>query len=133
METQLSGGENGECWDDFFIAVEGGSRAVRRGWSTAMMRIKCFSFSSRGRRRDEALLEDETEVASSCWLHRKEAWHGMVTWRHQPEAKWHPRGEREETMLVGLMWILLGQKMKKISVVNSTTTNGRWRFKAMMG
>jgi hypothetical protein len=29
--------------------------------------------SREGRRRDEALLEDEAKAASSSWLHRKEA------------------------------------------------------------
>jgi hypothetical protein len=31
MDTQLSGGESGQGWDDLFIAVEGGSQAVRGG------------------------------------------------------------------------------------------------------
>jgi hypothetical protein len=35
--------------------------------------IQCFGFNSRGeRRRDEALLEDEAEAASSSWLYEKE-------------------------------------------------------------
>jgi hypothetical protein len=32
----------------FFIAVEGGSRVVREGWPTAVVRIQCFASSSRG-------------------------------------------------------------------------------------
>jgi hypothetical protein len=32
----------------FFIAVEGMSQAVRRGWQTAVMRIQCIYFASRG-------------------------------------------------------------------------------------
>jgi hypothetical protein len=34
------------------------------------------------------------------------------------------RGEREETTSVGVTRILLGQKIKKIHVVDSATTNG---------
>jgi hypothetical protein len=31
------------------------------------------------RRRDESLSKDEAEAASSYWLHRREACHGVVT------------------------------------------------------
>jgi hypothetical protein len=31
----------------FFIAMEGGSRVVRRGWPAVVVRIQCFGFSSR--------------------------------------------------------------------------------------
>jgi hypothetical protein len=37
----------------------------------------------------------------------------------------HREREREEMTLVGLTRILLGQKMKKILVVDSASTNGR--------
>jgi hypothetical protein len=32
----------------FFIAVEGGSRAVRGGWPAAVVRIQCVDFGLRG-------------------------------------------------------------------------------------
>jgi hypothetical protein len=48
METCLSGEEIGQGCDDPFIAVKGGSQTVRGGWSTTVVRIQCFSFSSRG-------------------------------------------------------------------------------------
>jgi hypothetical protein len=39
------------------------------------------SISAReGRRRDEALPEDEAGAVSSSWLHRKEAWHDAAAW-----------------------------------------------------
>jgi hypothetical protein len=39
IETRLSGGESGQGWDDLFIAVEGGSRAVWGGWPTVVVHI----------------------------------------------------------------------------------------------
>jgi hypothetical protein len=47
MQTQLSGGESDQYLDDIFIVVEGGSRAVRGEWSTAVVRIQCFGFGSK--------------------------------------------------------------------------------------
>jgi hypothetical protein len=43
--------------------------------------------------------------------------------RRRPEERWHWGGEREETTLVGLTRFLLGQKMKKIHVVDLAATN----------
>jgi hypothetical protein len=48
IKTQLNGGESDQGWDDLFIAVESESRVVQREWSTDMVWIQCFSFSSRG-------------------------------------------------------------------------------------
>jgi hypothetical protein len=79
----------------------------------------------------EALLEDEADVASSYWLNGKEEWHSATVWRHRTGESRH-RGEREETMTVGLTQILLGQKIKKIHTVDSADTNGWWKFKAAM-
>jgi hypothetical protein len=106
-------------WDDIFISVEGGSRAVRGVWSATVVR-------------GEALPEDEAKAANSSWLHGKEAWHGASAWRRRPEVRRHRGGERKETTSIGLMWILMDQKIKKIHTVNSTDTNGRWRFKTML-
>jgi hypothetical protein len=50
--------------------------------------------------------------------------HGATVWQFQSEEREHVGGERKEAMLVGLMRILLGQKMKKIHAVDSTSTNG---------
>jgi hypothetical protein len=54
----------------FFIAVDGGSRAVQRGWLTTVVQIQYFGFFE-GRRRDEALPKDEAEAVSSSLLHGK--------------------------------------------------------------
>jgi hypothetical protein len=51
METQLSGGESDQGGDDFFIAVEGGSRAVRGGWLAAVVRFNASVLPREGRRR----------------------------------------------------------------------------------
>jgi hypothetical protein len=51
--------------------------------------------------RDEALSKDKAEVASSSWLHGKEAWHGAATWRHRLEERRHQRGEKE---IYGHVW-----------------------------
>jgi hypothetical protein len=48
MHTRLSGGESGQGWDDIFIAVGGGSQAVRGGWPAAVVWIQFFDFGSRG-------------------------------------------------------------------------------------
>jgi hypothetical protein len=43
-----------------------------------------------------------------------------------------PGRETEETTPVGLTWILLDQKIKKIHAVDSVIINRQWRFKATM-
>jgi hypothetical protein len=63
---------------------------------------------------------------------RKEAWHGAAAWRHWPKEMQHQRREREETTPVGLMQILLDQKMKKIHAVDSVAIIGQWRFRAVI-
>jgi hypothetical protein len=78
-----------------------------------------------GRQRDKALSEDEADAASSSWLNGKKVSHDVVAWRRWPEERRHRGGETEETTPVGMTQILLGQKMKKINVVNSATTNGQ--------
>jgi hypothetical protein len=75
--------------------------------------------------RGGALPKDEAEAESSSWFHGKEVWHGMMAWQHRSEERRHPGGERNEMTPVGLMWILLGRKMKKIQTIDSIVTNGR--------
>jgi hypothetical protein len=87
-----------------------------------------LQFRLEGRWWYATLLKDEAELASSSWLYGEEAWHDVVAWWHRPEERQHLGGEREETTLVGLTRILLGRKMKKIYVVDSVATNGRWKF-----
>jgi hypothetical protein len=41
-------------------------------------------------------------------------------------------GKGDDKASVGLTRILLGQKIKKIDVIDSADTNGRYRFKAAM-
>jgi hypothetical protein len=69
--------------------------------------------------------------ARLCFMGRKcdmARWRGDVSRRRVDTQG----GERDETMLVRLTQILLGQKIKKIYTVDSIVTNWRWRFKAMM-
>jgi hypothetical protein len=49
MKTWLSGWESSQSEDDLFIAVEGESRMVQGGWSTAVVRIQCFNLARDGR------------------------------------------------------------------------------------
>jgi hypothetical protein len=126
----VGGGSQG--WDDFFIAVEGGSRVVWRGWLTAVVWIQYFGFGSREKMTGWSIAErwsggNELVLAQ---------WEGNVTrhaaWWRWPKERRHRGGEKEETMRVEMTWILLVRKMKKIHVIDSAATNGRWRFKAMM-
>jgi hypothetical protein len=48
METWLGGEESDQGWNDFFITMECGSRAVRGGWLVAVVWIQCFSFGMSG-------------------------------------------------------------------------------------
>jgi hypothetical protein len=48
-----------------------------------------------------------------------------TAWWRGPEERQHQGGKREETMLVGVTQILLGQKIKKIHRVDSAGTNGQ--------
>jgi hypothetical protein len=72
-----------------------------------------------GSQQDKALLEDEAETTSSSWLNEKEVWHGTTVWRCRLEERLHQEKERDETTLVGLTWILLGRKIKKIYAVDA--------------
>jgi hypothetical protein len=54
-----------------------------------------------GRRWDEALSKDEEEVASSSWLHGKEAQYGAAAWPRWSKERRHRGEEREETMQLG--------------------------------
>jgi hypothetical protein len=72
---RLSGGESGRGQDDLFIAVEGGSQTVQRGWLTTVVRIQCFSE------------RDEAEATRSSWLHKKEARYDAVVWRCRPKER----------------------------------------------
>jgi hypothetical protein len=73
-------------------------------------------------RGDEALMEDEAEAVSSSCLYGKESWHGPTMWWRRPEDRRHRGGESEETTPVGLTWILLDQKLKKIHAIDSVDT-----------
>jgi hypothetical protein len=103
---------------------------VRRFGEDSLRRWCRFNASvlaREGRQRD-----DEAEATSSSWLNGKKPWHGVVVWHCRLEERRHRRGKREETTSVGLTQILLDWKMKKIYVVDSTGTNGWWRFKAVI-
>jgi hypothetical protein len=56
----LSGGESGQGWNDLFIAVEGGSQAVRGGCG-----FNALVSAWEGRRRNEVLPEAEAEATNS--------------------------------------------------------------------
>jgi hypothetical protein len=49
----------------------------------------------------------------------------VVAWRHRLKERRHCGGEMEETIVVGLTRILLGQKMKKTYTFDSAATNER--------
>jgi hypothetical protein len=65
------------------------------------------------------------------WVHLncigKEARHGATAWRRRSEKRWHREGKREEMPPIGLTWILLDQKLKKIYAVDSAAT--KWTGK----
>jgi hypothetical protein len=46
-------------------------------------------------------------------------------WQRRSDERWYRGGVREETTLIGLTRILLGQKIKKIHAADSIDTNGR--------
>jgi hypothetical protein len=73
-----------------------------------------------------------SETMSSSWFNGKEAWHSAVAWQRRSEEMRDQRGKIEETTPVGLTWILLSKKIKKIHHVDSAASNGWWRFKATM-
>jgi hypothetical protein len=102
----------------------GRSEAGGRWW---WCRFNASISAQEGRRRNEALSEDEAEAASSSWLNWKEASHDAVAWQRRPEERQHQREEREETTPCGLTQILLGQKIKKIYTIDSAAT--KWRVK----
>jgi hypothetical protein len=84
------------------------------------------SVSTRGDRRwDKVLPKDEVDASSSSWLHGKKVQHGIAVWHRWSEERRHRGEKREEMMAVGLTQILLGQKIKKIHVIDSAATNGR--------
>jgi hypothetical protein len=115
MEMSLSGGKSGHDWDNLFIVVEGGLL----WWCGFNASVSVRE----GKRRDEALPKDEAEAVSLSWFNVKEVWHGAVAWWRWLEERWHRGGKREETMPVGLMRILLSQKVKKIHVVDLVASN----------
>jgi hypothetical protein len=131
MEMRF-GRESDQGWDDLFIVVEGGIGLSEEGIRRWCCRFNILVSARERRRCDKALMEDEVEAVTSSWLHGKEAWHGAAAWWCRPEERWHRGGEREEIIPVGLMQIFLGQKMKKIDMVNSIAPIEWWRFKAMM-
>jgi hypothetical protein len=97
METWLSGGESDQGWDGLFYRSGGFE-------SDGLGRVACGGGA-------DSLPKDEVEAESSSWLNGNKARYGAVAWRRQPEERQHRGGKREETTLVGLMRILLGQKM----------------------
>jgi hypothetical protein len=117
-------------WDDLFIALESASRAVREGNLRWWCGFNPLVSAQEVRRRDKALSEDKAEAASSSWLNRKEAWHKMqrrddVSQRRDGTGK----GKGRRRCQLGWRESYGGQKIKKIHTVDSTGTNGRWRFK----
>jgi hypothetical protein len=108
------------------------SSCMRRVAGGGGLNLMLQFWLERGRQHDEALLEDESEAASSSWLHVKEVWHNAAAWRHRSEERRHQGGESEQTKLIGLTRILVGQTTKKIHTVNLVVTNGWWKIKVMM-
>jgi hypothetical protein len=68
------------------------------------------------------LSEEEAEAASSSWLHRKEAWNGVVTSAEGEAAAGRRKGGDNAS------WPdmnFTGLKMKKIHAIDLAATN-RW-------
>jgi hypothetical protein len=91
------------------VIVERSGEGYQQRWCG----FNALILAREGGRRDETLPEDEVEAASSPWLHRKEVWHGVAAWRRRSKERQHQRGKMEETMSVGLTWILLAKKWRK--------------------
>jgi hypothetical protein len=134
MEIQLSGG--GQClrlrWS-FYNSGEwesgGSERVALRRWCE-------FNISASAREGmwwDKIFLKDDLETVISSWLSGKKMWHGAVAWWYQTKEMRHWGREKEEMTLVGLTWILLGRKIKKICAINLVGINRRGRFKEAMG
>jgi hypothetical protein len=124
-ETAVKGNDNGwwiEWWTEwprlrwpFYssgVGVRWSGVGGRRRWCKFNASVLAWEES----RRDEALPEDEAEVAISSWLNGKETWHGTTVWRCQTEERRYRGGEREETTPVGLTWILAGSKNEENSL-----------------
>jgi hypothetical protein len=72
----LSGGESVQGWDNLYIAVEGESWTVLKGWPAVVVRIQCFRFGLRG----EATGRSVTERWSGCSELILATWKVSVTW-----------------------------------------------------
>jgi hypothetical protein len=111
METRLSGVENDQDWYDLFIAVEGESHAVRRGWPVAdsilwfwlERGVDGTKHCQKTKQRQRACL---SSMGRKCDMARR-------AWRRRLEERRHRGEEGEEMMLIGLMWILLDKKWRK--------------------
>jgi hypothetical protein len=128
IETRLSDEKSDQGWDDlFYSSKECESDGPEKGWSAAVMQIQCYAFGSRGDATGWSIVERYSRLVLTPW-------EGSVIWRSGVPTSARrnvtpERGKGGDT-LVGLTWILLCQKIKKIYVVDSTAIN-RWsRFKA---
>jgi hypothetical protein len=125
MVLWVSGGENGQGWDDLFIAVEGESRAVRGGWPMAVVRIQCSGFDLKG----EAMGWNIGGRWSGGIELVLAPWEGSVTWRDRMttsiggeapprlEERRHWAWEREETTPVGLTRSWSGDELWRQNVL----------------
>jgi hypothetical protein len=116
-----------EWWENWsrlrwpFIAVESESWVVRGGWTTAVVRIQCLSFSSRGEERCQNMKRRQRarlgSMRRNCDVVQQR---DNVSWRRcgTEEGKgrrWHQLGWRESS---------LGRQIKKIYAIDSTAING---------
>jgi hypothetical protein len=99
METWLNGEESGQSWDDIFIVMEGGSRAVQGGWLAAVVQIQCFGVGSRGEATERNIVERWSRGSKLVFapLEGSVAWHGDVGRRkgdtgEGKERKWRQLG-----------------------------------------
>jgi hypothetical protein len=118
----------GQGWNDIFIKVEGGSQTVRGGWPMAVVRIQYFSFGSRDEVTEQIIAERWNRGSELVFAQWERSMTRRTGWRRGGTGE----GKREEMTRVELTRILLVEKIKKIHVIDSPTTNWWWRFKAMM-
>jgi hypothetical protein len=119
------GGESEQGWDDIFIAVDGGCRAVLGGWPAAAVRIQCFSFILRGDATGRTIAErwsGGNELILALWEESVIQRGGVATSIGGEAA---PRREKEEDDASWTNVNFTRPKNKKIHTVNSVATNGQ--------
>jgi hypothetical protein len=115
-----------------FYSSVGWESAVKGGWPTVVVWIQCFSFSSKGETTWRSIAgrwNEDSELILATWEWSVTRRGGVMT-LDEGEAT-SGRGKRVDN----ISWAdtnFIGLKMKKVHVVDSVATNGRWIFKTTM-